>query len=288
MELLNQQVTHKTFGTGTVVEVSDTWIEVNFGSVNKKFLYPDALGKYLILVDREVAEAVKEVKQEIEEERRAEEMELQKQRELEYEERKRALELEKLIKSNRISPSSQAAFWIEPEEQEQVFSEWRIFTGVRKSGANKGKPNRLSRLYPNSACVITHRESDQPEETRRVVGIFMVAEDYIGKLSEDGYIPAHSSYRIRLTEEESQQLLFWNYYYNERYPDKMTWNAGRNRYMNNEWVAQMLQALIALKEDPKEKQFVQNFLNYFCRMNKLELKELNEPAGTLTRLAVNA
>ena len=124
------------------MEVSDTWIEVNFGSVNKKFLYPDALGKYLILVDREVAEAVKEVKQEIEEERRAEEMELQKQRELEYEERKRALELEKLIKSNRISPSSQAAFWIEPEEQEQVFSSGE-FSQVCAKARKQGKPNRL-------------------------------------------------------------------------------------------------------------------------------------------------
>ncbi len=288
MKLVNQQVTHETYGTGTVIEVTDSWIEVNFESGNKKFLYPDALGKYLFLVDREVAEQVKEVKQELEEERRAEELELQRQREQEYEERRRALELEKLIQSNRISPASQVAFWIDPEEQEQVFSEWKVFTGVCKSGANKGKPNRLARLYPNSACVITQRERDLPEQTRRVVGVFMVAEDFIGKLCDDGYIPAHSHYRIRLSEDESKQILFWNYYYNERYPDKMTWNAGRNRYMNNIWVAQMLKTLVSLKHDPKEKQFVQNFLNYFCRMNKIDLNELNQPSGTLTRIAVNA
>ena len=80
-----------------------------------------------------------------------------------------------------------------------------MFTGVCKSGANKGKPNRLARLYPNSACVITQRERDLPEQTRRVVGVFMVAEDFVGKLCDDGYIPAHSHYRIRLSEESQNE-----------------------------------------------------------------------------------
>ena len=136
------------------------------------------------------------------------------QEKLKFEEEKRRqrkkekllLEHQKLMKNRKIHPQSQVVFWCDEDEQEKVFTEWRTFTGIIKSGKNKGKIRKLSRLQPNSACLLTAKVAGAPEKERRIIGVFMVKEDFIGKLNENGYIPAHPKYRIRLNEEQSKQL----------------------------------------------------------------------------------
>lgn len=283
MDLLNEQVTHKSFGTGSVVAYDDAYVEVRFALGLKRFVFPDVFGTHLTLVDPKLAKEIASVQQKIERERQKEAARLEEQRAEEAEQRRLELEREELLKSHKLSPVSQVAFWCDEAEQEKVFSEGVIFTGLRKSGAHKGSPNRLVRLHQNSCCLITAREPDQSEEDRRIVGLFMVGEGFVGKLCEDGYIPAHSKYRLRLTEEESEKLLFWNYYQNERYPNNMTWNSGRHRYFANVWLAQILQDILALKEGSTEQELAQEFLEHFCHMNRLQIGELPKPNGALAR-----
>ncbi len=139
-----------------------------------------------------------------------------------------------------------------------------MFTSLRQSGEHEGRPNRLVRLHQNSGCLITAREADVPEQERRILGVFMVEENFIGKLCEDGYIPAHSRFRLRLSEEESEKLRFWTYYRNKRYPPtNTTWNSGRHRYFDNIWMAQILRDIAALKKDAKEKKTAERFYRAF-------------------------
>lgn len=282
MDLLNEEVRHKSFGTGQVIEQVDSYIKVRFEEGNKRFVYPDAFGEFLTIVDQEVAERVESLRRKVEKKRQKEEQRLAQKRALEQEKRQRRLERERLMKNHKLHPASQVAFWLDEEEQNQVFTEWRVFTGVAKSGRNKGKPNRLPRVHQNSSCIITAREPKVAEEKRRIVGIFMVDEGFIGRLCEDGYIPAHPKYRLRLSEEESAQLLFWNYYINERYPRNMTWNSGRHRYFDNVWLAQVLRDLLHLKRDDAEKELVEDFLEYFCHLNHLD-GEIPRPSGVLAQ-----
>lgn len=281
MNLCNKQVVHKSFGQGSVVEQSDSVIKVLFSCGERKFVFPDALGTHLTLLDEEAADKVESYKQEVEQERRQEELELEQQRAEEYERERSARELEQLMKNHKISPASQAVFWCDVEEIEKVFTEWEVFTGLKQSGAQKGQPNRLVRLHQNSACLITRRDSDEPEHNRRIVGAFMVHETFIGKLCETGIIPAHSVYRLRLSEDESKEMRFWNYYLNERYPDSMTWNSGRHRYFDNLWMAQILRDIVELKKGSVDFELAQDFFSHFCRMNQLDPKELPEPSGAL-------
>ena len=111
----------------------------------------------------------------------------------------------------------------------------------------------------------------------------MVDEFFVGKLCEDGLIPAHSKYRLRLSEEESRRLLFWNYYVNERYPNNMTWNSGRHRYFDNVWMAQILRDLAALKSESEDLELLTDFFEHFCIMNRLEEAELPLANGALVR-----
>ena len=132
--------------------------------------------------------------------------------------------------------------------------------------------------------LLTARDSSMPEKDRRILGVYMVNEDFIGKFCEDGYIPAHSEYRLQLTEQESDQMLFWKYYVNEKSPQKMTWNTGKYRYFDNVWMAQILLDIVSLKSDTQEQELAQNFFEHFCKMNQIMEEELPEPNGALMRI----
>ena len=56
--MVGQKVTHKVFGCGTIIELSNAYLTVNFGDSEKKFVYPDAFEKYLTSTDPELMEQI--------------------------------------------------------------------------------------------------------------------------------------------------------------------------------------------------------------------------------------
>ncbi|KZE37421.1 malate synthase [Bhargavaea cecembensis] len=283
MNLLNKKVTHERFGTGSIVDHSDSRIEIDFGEDNKTFVFPDAFEKHLVLQDESAAHSLEEMIREKESERREEELQKEEEKELERKKHELRAEHEKLMKNHKLHPESQMVFWCEPEEKQLAFSKWKVYSGEIKSGKNKGKPNKPSRLHQNSAVLLTERNSDMPEKERKILGVFMVNEEFIGKQSEDGIVPAHSVYRLQLTEQESARMNFWNYYVNEKSPEKMTWNTGKYRYFDNTMMAQILRDLASLKKDPEEQELAQQFFEHFCKMNQIMDQELPQPDGALMR-----
>lgn len=274
MNLIHKQVLHKTFGEGKIVAQSDSMIEVNFLSGTKKFAFPDAFGRFLTLLDKSAAKSVEAFQEKLEERR-------QKERELERQELEHFILQERLLGKPRQSPRSQIAFWCMEEELEKVFSEWRIFTGTVQSGASKGTPKRPASLRQNSACLLTSRSSDQLERNRIILGVYMVSENFMGAKCDDGIIPAHPKFRLVLSPQESQRMLFWNYYTNENYPKNITWNSGRYRYFNNEWMAQILRDILSLKKGTEDETLMQEFYDHFCHINHIDQNTLPQPNGSL-------
>ena len=287
MDLVNKQVTHKIFGKGRVVEYNDLYIQIDFPSGNKKFVFPDAFGTYLTLIDQRAANFVGKMVQKRKKEREEEEQRLKKLKLLQNKKRQHLLERERFAKrrkTHKINPRSQSVFWCKTQEIDSIFEEWNVFTGVIKSGLKKGQPKRLARIGKNSACLLTAKDPDVPEKDRCILGVFMVNESFNAKQCTDGYIPAHSKYRLRLSEQESKNMLFWNYYVNKRYPHKMTWNAGRHRYFDNTWMAQILRDIITFKKALQEREHVQRLFEYFCQVNRIKKDELSKPNGALMRI----
>lgn len=278
VNLLNEEITHKTFGDGNIVDQDDSFITVDFNDEIKKFVYPDAFENFITLKDEDVAKNLEKVIAE----RVAEKEELKKQQEAEKERLELEQKRKELLKNNKIHESSQIVFWLDhEEEQQQVFTDWKVSTGTIQSGKNKGKPNRVARLRPNSASILTVREADQDETERKILGLFMVEETFAGNLSEDGMVPTHAEYRIKLTDEEAEKMLFWNYYINKKHPHRTSWNSGRFRYFDNIWTAQILKDIITLKTDEEEIKEAKNFLEYFCKLNALDINDIPEPNGAL-------
>ncbi|BAM47442.1 hypothetical protein [Amphibacillus xylanus] len=277
MNLINEKITHEVFGKGKIIDHDETFITVDFEDDTKKFVYPDALGKFIKLKDRDVAESMKDI---LTKEKAEKELEQQK---LDEEQRKQAeiAYRRNKLKDIKIHESSQVVFWIEEEEVDAIFTDWQVSTGTIQSGKNEGQPNKVARLRPNSAVLLTVRASDEEEVDRKIIGLYMVNETFSGELNDEGMITAHESYRITLTKEESDKMLFWNYYINKNYPHRTTWNSGRYRYYDNVMTAQILTDLISLKTDENEKELAERFLAYFIEMNLLDDTEIPKPNGAL-------
>lgn len=277
MNLVNEEITHKVFGEGNVVEHEESIITIDFNEEIKKFVYPDAFRKFITLNDQSTAKIFEEIflKREIEEralEVKREEEKVQQALEQERQDR---------LKNHKIHESSQIVFWLDEEEQQNVFNEWQVSTGQIQSGDNKGQPNKAARVSPNSAGLLTVRTADQTETERRILGLYMVNDTFEESLTEDGMVASHPEYRIELSEEEAEKMLFWNYYINKNYPERTSWNSGKFRYFDNVWTAQILKDIIALKTDEEEIKTVQSFLEYFCEMNALDIDNIPEVGGAL-------
>lgn len=283
MNLINKKVTHKVFGTGSIVKHNESSIEINFATESKLFVYPDVFGKHLKLHDIDDAKSLEGIIEEKEIERKADQWQKEEEKKRQRKNLLLRWEHEKLMKHHKLHPESQMVFWCDTEEQTSSIAEWKVSSGVIKNGNNKGKPNKPTRLHQNSAVLLTARDSGVSEKDRRILGVYMVHEDFIGKLCEDGEIPAHSKYRLALTKEESDQLVFWEYYVNKKSPEKVSWNSGKYRYFDNLWMAQMLRTIISLKTDPQEKELAQQFFKHYCKMNQITASELPEHNGTLLR-----
>lgn len=278
MDLLNEEITHKSFGEGAIIEQDDSFITIDFDEEGvKEFVYPDAFGQFISLKNPNIAESLQKDILKIEKEKEELEQQYQEERKQQALEHKRRAEL----KNHKLHESSQIVFWLDGEEQESVFTDWEVSTGKVQSGKNKGEPKRVARLRPNSAALLTVREPDEPETQRQILGLYMVNDMFTGNLNENGMVPAHEEFRIKLTDQEAEQMLFWNYYINKTYTDRMTWNSGKYRYFDNIWTAQILKDILELKRDETEINEVENFLEYFCKMNALDKENIPEPAGAL-------
>ena len=277
MNLVNEEITHKVFGEGNIVEHEESIITVDFNENIKKFVYPDAFDEFITLNNESTAKSFKEIflKRKLKEEL------LEKEREEERESLMLEQQRKDKMKNHKIHESSQIVFWLDEEEQKSIFTDWQAFTGEVQSGKNKGQPNRATRLSRNSAGLLTVRTSDQQETERKILGLFMVDETFSDKLIDDGMVPSDTSFRIELTDEEADQMLFWNYYINKSYPDRTTWNSGKYRYFDNEWTAQILKDIIAMRTDEVQIKEAQDFLEHFCQLNALDLDNIPEANGAL-------
>ena len=283
MNLINKKVSHKRFGLGNIVKYNDSIIEVHFEAEKKMFVFPDVFGTHLKLHDPSETKSIEKIILEKENERKEEELKKEEEKKQQRKNRELRLEHEKLMKYHKLHPESQMVFWCDKQEQESSVSKWQVFSGVIKSGNHKGMPNKPIRLHQNSAVLLTAKDSDMNEKDRRILGVYMVDENFIGKLCNDGNIPAHSKYRLKLTEQESDRLLFWHYYINRKSPEKVTWNTGKHRYFDNVWMAQILLDIISLKSDPEEQKLAEQFYEHFCKMNQLTDQEIPKPNGVLAQ-----
>lgn len=287
VNLVNKKVTHETFGKGNVINYDDSYIKINFKSGERRFVFPDVFKRYVTFVDGKATKLVDkkiEKKEEIQRKEDKLRKEMLKQKRLLQEKQEYLAKQKRQMRNRKVDPRIQSVFWCKSDEEDEIFTEWKVFTGEIKSGKSKGQPRKLIRMNQNSACLLTKRDNNMKEEDRQILGVFMASESFNGRTCEDGYITAHPEYRIRLSQEESEKMLFWNYYVDSKSSDKTVWNSGRQRYFDNILTAQILRDIVIVKENPEEKQLAQAFFDHYCNIHLINKDELPKANGVLMRI----
>lgn len=256
MQLVGQPIRHKVFGPGVVTAREENILTVDFSAGEKRFLYPDSFSGFLSLQDGALQSEIQKLLKVKEEKQRA------VQRKLDAEKERRDY-----LRSLKLTPNSQAVFSLKESELPAAFADWSVFTGVYLSGYSKGKPRTLDRLAPNSLCLLTCCKNELLEQERRIVGAFMVQEDFIGAECTDGVIKAHEQYRIRLTPQN--RLLLWPYL--QETPPTKRWGSVSFRYFSNITAAKILFDIAESFSGSAEHENAVRFYEHFCKINRLHL-----------------
>lgn len=255
MQLTGQAVKHTAFGKGIVTGQEDHVIIVTFPQGEKRFLYPDAFQKFLTLHNEEAAEQVDSLLRQ-RRDRRDEKL----QAILEEQERQQK------IHHFKVSVNSQAAFALEMEEQRKPLTDWVVSTGTYLSGSAKGEPRIPSKMKPNTACLLTMRPVGQAEEQRRIVGVFMVPEDFFGDECADGLIPAHPVYRLAL--DGQHQPLFWPYFQDGK--TKNRWGSTVFKICGINAMQKILLDLRQSLQGTAQEALAADFYGYYCKQNRIQ------------------
>lgn len=262
MDIVNKTVQHKTYGRGKIYELKDNIVSVQFGQAVKKFIFPDAFREYLFLIEKQSRQYVDKILADID-------ADIKSQREKEQ----RESEKMRLLRNLPLNATSQAAFGFLHNDRKKAAENWNVSVGNFRSGFNRGQPRIPSRIYPNSACLLTFREKNDQEEKRYIWGTFMVREDFVGPECTDGIIPAHEKYRIMLTEDESEKLGFWKYFAHDP-GSKNKWGLVESKYFSNMTMAHILHDILVIKRGTDQQQLCEEFVDYFCELNKINNKQI--------------
>lgn len=259
MELVGKTIKHITFGKGVISGKNDNILTVDFSGKHKKFVFPDAFSRFISISDEEGQAYIGKILDEIYKRKNAE-----------------VIEQERLqrIRFLKITPNSQAAFGLLENNLDTLLNSGKIFTGNYLSGYSKGTPRIPTRLRLNSACLLTECPEGKPEEERRIIGAFMVADEFEGKECKDGVITSHDTYKI-LLDDTDDQLLYWDYF--SAATKTKRWGKIEMKYFSNLEMQRVLKAMQKAITDPLRQKAAANFYQYFCEVNHLDIvKEDNE------------
>ena len=253
MNLVGKKVTHTKYGAGKIIGVGENRMQVEFETMTKTFAYPDSFEQHFTLEDEKAEEYIHQLIHAVKGVRKAE-----------REQQKKDGMQREYIRRLRVDTNSQAVFGMDEETLQQAKEAACVFTGEYVSGVNKGKPRIPKNLNMNSACVLTMLSEGDKEEARRIVGMFMVAADFVGSKCNDGMIPMHQDYRIEWEKEEPLLLA-------ECFPEDSTMaKLGKTgmKYVSGMVVKNILEQMLILASEEKKKD-ITSFYQYFCHLNRL-------------------
>jgi len=265
MDIKGQAIRHKTFGSGVITASASDTITVKFSVGEKKFVYPEVFKEYLVFQNQKLQQSITALI--------AEKQALaERQSQMEQMERER----QRKLRSFTVTPNSHAVFDVPPEQAAQVCASFTVSTGRYLSGYSKGKPRLAERLKPNSACLLTERPSGESEQARKIIGAFMVREDYFGEDSDTGMIEGHPEYRMIVPAGDT--LLFWEFFSRDA---AARWGSIPFRYCSAATMNQILAEMADMLADTDQRESALAFYRYFCITNHLQpLREIGAKETT--------
>lgn len=166
-----------------------------------------------------------------------------------------------------------------------MLRDWVAMAGFVNYGPQKGTPMKLRGGQTNSLCVLTTREPGSGEEERFIFALFLVDDTDEGDDTDAGYVGAHSRFKLKFSPEQAKRMLFWRYHANRNRPADPAWHSGLFRYFDDEEAAQILRDAVQVKTGTPDEALAREFLDYFCRKNRIDVRSVGKPSGVLRKRA---
>ena len=171
--------------------------------------------------------------------------------------------------------------------ESQMLNQWRVFAGTKQKDTNKIKTKKLRNVNRDSLALLTTMLPKEKENNRLIFAVFLLKENYELDYEKDGYLGAHDKYRIELSIEESKKLKFWDFYINQKNPEKIANSSALYRYLTDVQAAQVLKKICEIKKDTPSEELSKEFLEYYCKIKNIDVNEIPEPSGALQQSTVN-
>lgn len=84
-----------------------------------------------------------------------------------------------------------------------------------------------------------------------------------------------------MTPNEAKKLRFWNYYSCPNAPEVIKFGSGLHRYLSDEQAAQILRDIAELKKGTEQEDLAREFLDYFGRVNGINIEAVPQNSGAL-------
>ena len=114
-----------------------------------------------------------------------------------------------------------------------------------------------------------------------IFGVFLVDESYEGDNQAEGYVTTTSKYKLKLTPDEANKILFWNYHKNSKDEGTARWSSGLYRYISDITSAQILRDIAEVKKNSSDAELAKEFFEYYCKVNNVDINSLPQNNGVL-------
>jgi len=138
-----------------------------------------------------------------------------------------------------------------PCNESSLFEQWTWNPGNEFA---TGEPFLIKSSGAGKIAILTTRFANADERERKIIGFLKIRE-----IVDEHQVYAVKKQSLRLTLDEAQELNFWNYHKNTK-SDKILWNSGRFRYLDDNQVAAILHDLKSVVQNDTTKSIISNIL----------------------------
>ncbi len=169
--------------------------------------------------------------------------------------------------------------------ESQLLRDWRAMAGYYQNGPRTGEPMVIKKAKPGGLCILTSRMPEAMEAERFIFGIFLADKLITEADGNSEYVVAVESlseYKLKFSEKQAHQLLFWKYHANKNNPINPRWGTGLHRYISDAEAVQILRDAVEVKRGTHDEKLAHNFLEHFCSIHNIDSDSVWEPNGALT------
>lgn len=149
-----------------------------------------------------------------------------------------------------------------------VLKEWKATAQYDWTGIVP-RARRICNADPSGLVVLTTVFPGHEGRERKIFAVYLAGEIFEGDNEECGFIVAHSKYRLEMTQQQAEQLNFWEFHRNER-SGKPFWGTGVFRYLYDDECARILRRIVSIKHGTREENLAQELFQFYCQIHKID------------------